>query len=103
MSFHVSLTREALEDLLRLEDFLVEQALERGDPGLPLRALHAIDVGLRMLQTHPFTCRKAGPNPLERELVIPFGASGFVALFEIASQHEVVVAALRHQREDDYH
>ena len=28
---------------------------------------------------------------------------GYVALFEIISDHQVVVSALRHQREDDYH
>jgi hypothetical protein len=32
----------------------------------------------------------------------PFGGSGYVALFEIMSDHEVAVSALRHQREDDY-
>ncbi len=47
--------------------------------------------------------RKAGSNPLERELVIPFGGSGYVALFEITSEHEIAVSAIRHQREDDYH
>jgi hypothetical protein len=35
--------------------------------------------------------------------VIPFGGSGYVALFEILSAHEVAVSAIRHQREDDYH
>ncbi len=103
MSFTVRLTREAAADLERLEDFLVEQALEHGDPDLPLRALRAIRRELRILQTNPWTCRKVGDNPLERELVIPFGASGYVALFEILGEREVAVAAIRHQREDDYH
>ncbi|REN15088.1 type II toxin-antitoxin system RelE/ParE family toxin, partial [Mycobacterium tuberculosis] len=51
----------------------------------------------------PFTCRKAGDSPFIRELVIPFGASGYVALFEIEASDSIVVAAVRHQREDDYH
>jgi hypothetical protein len=44
------------------------------------------------------------------ELVIPFGASGYVALFEIegaqddvTSENYVTILALRHQREDDYY
>ena len=45
----------------------------------------------------------AEDNPYERELIIPFGSTGYVALFEIISDHEVLVAAIRHQREDDYH
>ena len=103
MSFKVSLTRGALEDLQRLEGFLVELAQQHGDFDLPVRALDAIQRELRILETNPYTCRKVGDNPLERELVIPFGGSGYVALFEILSEHEVAVAAIRHQREDDYH
>ena len=103
MSFSVRLTREALQDLQRLEDFLVEQALRHGDFELPTRAVDAIRHETRILQTNPYPCRKVGSNPLERELVIPFGGSGDVALFEIIGEHEVAVSAIRHQREDDYH
>jgi hypothetical protein len=42
-------------------------------------------------------------NPLLRELVIPFGSAGYVALFEIESFSTVTILAVRHQREDDYH
>ena len=103
MRFKVVLTREALEDLRRLEDFLIEAALEHGDWDLPLRAVDAIRDQMRILETNPFTCRIAHDNPLERELVIPFGRTGYVALFEIIGDDEVAVSALRHQREDDYH
>lgn len=103
MSFSVRLTREALEDLQRLEEFLVELASQHGDYDLPVRAVEAIRRELRILETNPYTCRKAGSNPLERELVIPFGGSGYVALFEIIGEHEIAVSAIRHQREDDYH
>ena len=103
MTWTVLLTREALEDLQRLEDFLVEIALEQGDFELPGRAVDAIRNEMRVLETNPYTCRKVGSNPLERELIIPFGRAGYVALFEIVSEVEVVVSALRHQREDDYH
>jgi plasmid stabilization system protein ParE len=103
VSFSVRLTREALEDLQRLEAFLVETAIQHGDFDLPLRALDAIQQEMRVLETNPYTCRKAGSNSLERELVIPFGSSGYVALFEILSEHEVAISAIRHQREDDYH
>jgi plasmid stabilization system protein ParE len=103
VSFSVRLTREALEDLQRLEEFLLESASKHGDYDLPLRAIEAIRREFRILETNPYTCRKAGSNPLERELVIPFGGSGYVALFEITSEHEIAVSAIRHQREDDYH
>lgn len=103
MTYSVLLTQEAQDDLRRLEDFLIDLAFEHGDLDLPQRAVLAIRTQMRILETNPFTCRIADDNPYERELVIPFGGSGYVALFEIISDHEVVVAALRHQREDDYH
>lgn len=103
MTYVVHLTREALEDLQRLEDFLMEAALKHGDWELPGRALAAIRREFRILETNPFTCRIAFDDRLERELVIPFGASGYVALFHLVSDREVVISAVRHQREDDYH
>lgn len=103
MTYTVSLTREAVEDLQRLENFLIDTALEHGDLDLPDRALAAIRREFRILESNPFTCRIAFDDRLERELVIPFGATGYVALFHIVSDCEVVVSAIRHQREDDYH
>ncbi|CAN7753260.1 MULTISPECIES: type II toxin-antitoxin system RelE/ParE family toxin [unclassified Variovorax] len=103
MTYTVSLTHEAVEDLQRLENFLLNTALEHGDLDLPDRALAAIRAEFRILERNPFTCRIAFDDRLERELVIPFGAAGYVALFHIISDREVIVSAIRHQREDDYH
>ena len=102
MRFTVHLTREAREDLQRLEELLVEMALEHADLELPGRAVDAIRSEMRILETNPYTCRMAHSSSLERELIIPFGGSGYVALFKIISDDEVAVPALRHQREDDY-
>ncbi|GAP37931.1 death on curing protein, Doc toxin [Piscinibacter sakaiensis] len=38
-----------------------------------------------------------------RELLIPCGSSGYVALFEIEDSATVTILAVRHQLEDDYH
>ena len=105
MSLRVRLTLEAEADLERLFDFLVERELNRdsGDLALAERALAAIQAGLATLKSSPFTCRKAAQSPFLRELIIPFGHSGYVALFEIEGPGDVVVIAVRHQREDDYH
>jgi plasmid stabilization system protein ParE len=97
--YRVRLTPEAEQDLLRLYDFLLER-----DLGAAERALRAIEEGFRLLSFTPFSCRKAvRENPLLRELVIPFGSAGYVALFEIDSRDSVTILALRHQREDDFH
>ena len=105
MSFRVRLTREAEADLERLFDFVLERELARDGGRLELaqQALAAIRAGIATLKTSPFTCRKAGQNPFLRELIIPFGRSGYLALFEIVGKSEVVVSAVRHQLEDDYH
>jgi hypothetical protein len=39
----------------------------------------------------------------QRELIIPFGGAGYVALYEIVSESKVVLLAIRHQLEEDYH
>ena len=97
--YRVRVTPEAEADLLRLYDFLLER-----DLGAAGRALKAIEAGFRLLEFSPFSCRKAlRANPLLRELVIPFGSAGYVALFEIDGATTVTVLAMRHQREDDYH
>ena len=106
MTFKVRLTRDAEEDLLRLFDFLVQRELAReggGDLALADKAIVAIQSGFATLKTSPFTCRKAEQSPFLRELIIPFGATGYVALFEISDSQTVVIAAVRHQREGDYH
>lgn len=105
MSFKVRLTRDAEADLDRLFEFMLERELARdgGDLTLPEQALAALRAGFATLKTSPFTCRKAGQSPFLRELIIPFGRSGCVALFEIEDASNVVVVAVRHQLEDDYH
>ncbi len=102
MSFAVRFTEEAETDLIRLYQFIL--ARDETDWSLAEKALEAIREALRSLGQSPFSYRKAGPgNPFLREIVIPFGGSGYVALFEIDNDHSVTVLAVRHQREDDYH
>jgi plasmid stabilization system protein ParE len=106
MSFAVVLAPEALDDLERLFDFILERESRRpggGDPALAQRAIDALHAGFKTLESSPFTCRKAGASPFVRELIVPFGGTGYVALFEIVGDGLVVVGAVRHQRESDYH
>ena len=99
MSYRVRYTKSARDDLLRLFAFLLEHDLHAA-----ARAREAIAKGIAFLQEFPFSCRKAAPdNPFLREMLIPFGAAGCVALFEIENNETVTILAIRHQREDDYH
>ena len=97
--YKVRFTLQAEDVLLRLYDFLIQIDVTAAE-----RALDAIKGGVELLRFSPFSCRKALPdNPFLRELVIPFGSAGYVALFEIESGTTVNILAVRHQREEDYH
>lgn len=99
--FRVRFTLEAEEDLLRLFDVLIEQDFATAE-----RAEAAIAKAVELLEVFPFSCRKAigGPGgPFLRELIIPFGSTGYVALFEIEHPQKVAVCAARRQRDEDYH
>lgn len=104
MSFTVEMAPTAEADLERLFDFLIDRAetTEEFD-----RAQAAIDA-IRATAQHrlaitPYSFRKAAQNPAQRELIIPFGGTGYVALYEIVSTTKVVILAVRHQLEEDYH
>ena len=102
MSYQVRFTQGAEADLLRLYEFILTK--DQTDWSLASRALEAIKNGIRSLELSPFSYRKASPaNPFLRELLIPFGASGYVALFEIDNDKTVTILAVRHQLEEDYH
>ncbi len=107
MSFVVELSPAAEADLERLFDFLLERSETAADLDRAQAAIDAIDA-IRATAQHrlaitPFSFRKAAQNPAQRELIIPFGSSGYVALYEIVSPLKFVVLTLRHQREEDYH
>ena len=105
MIYTVQFSATAAEDLERLFDFILEREMESstGDLDTPEQALQAIKVGIDFLKSSPFACRKLGDSPFIRELVITFGRSGYVALYEIVDDSTVIIGAVRHQREDDYH
>ena len=106
MSHHaVIFSREAVQDLERLFDHILERELcsPTGDLAIAERAIDAIRHACQLLAHSPFSCRKAGDSAFVCELVIPFGHTGYVALFEICDHQRVIVGAIRHQRESDYH
>ena len=91
------LAASASADLERLVDFLLER--------LPEEAVQTVDLitdALDILELHPRIGRPLAP-PL-RELVISRGKTGYVALYEYDERADlVIVLAVRHQREQDYH
>jgi plasmid stabilization system protein ParE len=104
MSFVVGLSPAAGLDLERLFDVLLDWAETTEDLDRAQAAIDAIRATAQhRLAVTPFSFRKAAQNPAQRELIIPFGGTGYVALYEIVGPSKVVVLAVRHQREEDYH
>jgi plasmid stabilization system protein ParE len=99
----VSWSAHAREDLVRLHEFLLDRATEIADLDLADKAIEAIERTVQHgLSQSPMIYRKAGRHPTRREVIIPFGATGYVALYEILPTTEVLVLSVRHQREEDY-
>jgi len=99
MSFTVRYTKGARDDIRALYQFLLEQDLTAAN-----LAYNAISKGMTYLQDFPFSCRKVNSKHVFlREIIIPFGSSGYVALFEIENNDIVTILAVRHQREQDYY
>jgi plasmid stabilization system protein ParE len=90
-------TPEAAQDLEELVNFLL---LNR-----PEYAVETVDLvldALSVLERHPLMGRPVAHGM--RELVVSRGRSGYLALYVYDPAADVVlVLALRHQREQDYH
>jgi plasmid stabilization system protein ParE len=87
------ISAEALDDLDRLADFLLQSdpASAASTPGLILRA-----VGI--LEEHPYMGQLVEGGL--RQLVISRGRTGYVALYRYREDiDQAVVLAIRHQRE----
>ncbi len=104
MTFDVRFTAAADEDLERLFDFLLDHAATVDDLALAQAAIEAVrSAALMQLATTPYSFRKIAKSQTRRERIIPFGATGYIALYEITSPSSVLVLAVRHQREEDFH
>ena len=86
----------ALEDFERIIEFLLDAS-----PSAVGEAVAQIRDAITMLERHPAVGRRV--DKLRRELVITYGASGYLALYRYDPKPGVVrILRLRHQREAGY-
>jgi plasmid stabilization system protein ParE len=86
----------AIENLEHAFEFLLGE-----NPATAVAAAEAIESAVNTLAAHPLVGRRIEGDL--RELVISFGATGYVALYRFVVQDDQVrVLALRHQREIGY-
>jgi plasmid stabilization system protein ParE len=77
------------------------QVLREKNPELAVASAAAIRSAVENLATHPLIGRRVEGDL--RELVISYGATGYIALYRFDIQRDQVrVLALRHQREIGY-
>ena len=104
MSYAVEFTQSAEEDLVRLYEFLLDRAETLEQLAVADEALKVIrQAALSHLSTTPYSYRKVGARSTLRELIIPFGTTGYILRFDIRSPELVLVIGARHQREEDFH
>jgi plasmid stabilization system protein ParE len=95
---HVVVTQGALVGLARCRTFLKEKSSIAAT-----RAGQAIAARFFQLETNPQIGRPVDLETGLRELTIPFGDAGYVALYRFDPADDVVVIlAFRHQREAGY-
>lgn len=95
---HVRLSARAQSDLSRLYAFLLEK-----DANAAKRALIAIREAVMPLKQSPMIGRPVEDRSDLRELVIDFGASGYLVMYRFEpALDSVTILAIKHQREDAY-
>lgn len=94
---HVRLSVRAQSDIYRLHKFLLGK-----DSNAAKRAVLAIREAFMPLKQSHMIGRPVNHDDL-RELVIDFGAAGYLALYRFEpSWDAVTILAIKHQREDGY-
>jgi plasmid stabilization system protein ParE len=92
----ISYSHQALSDLERSADFLMET-----DADAALESLEPIDDAITISARHPLMGSLAESGM--RELIISQGRTGYVALYSHEARHDAILAlSIRHQREAGY-
>jgi plasmid stabilization system protein ParE len=90
----ILLSSEARSDVMRLRNFL-----EARNPRAAVRAMRAIWSALQRLEQFPESGR-ATDDPGIRQIVVPFGASGYVVRYTIMRDDQtILVTRIWHGRE----
>jgi len=90
-------TEAALDDLVRLADFLLAT-----EPAAAGETISLIEEAVQVLRNHCLIGRDAEDGM--RELMVSRGRSGYVVMYSIehAAEDVVLLLAIRHQRECGY-
>lgn len=101
--YRVMATTTFQEDIERLEEHIIQRELASNTPDdtCLFRFRDAVGRAMEILSFAPHTCRRCEQQREFRELIIPFGHGGCIALFAIRDL-DVLLLAARDQHEHDY-
>ena len=93
----IKYSTQAIADLKRLHDFLATQ-----NPDVARRAISVIRDALMKVAIMPERFRPVEGKIYNREAIIDFGSSGYIALFRHLPNGDITIARIKHQKEDDF-
>jgi len=93
----VKYSAQAVADLQRLHDFLVTQ-----DKDVAKRSVAVIRDALKKIAVMPERFRPVQGRMYMREAIIDFGSSGYIARFRHLPSGDIVIARIKHQKEDTF-
>ena len=93
----VKYSTKAIADLQRLHDFLATQ-----DKDVARRAILVIRDSLKKIAFMPERFRAVEGKLYQREAIIDFGSSGYIARFRHLPNGDITIARIKHQKEDDF-
>lgn len=93
-------SEQATSDIVRVAEFI-----EEIEPRLKQKVIATLLEGIELLEHHPRIARPSEDERYKtmRELFIPFGKAGYLALYEYLEEKDIVlIAAIRHTRESGF-
>jgi len=93
----VKYSAQAVADLQRLHDFLATQ-----DKDVAKRSVAVIRDALKKIAVMPERFRPVQGRMYMREAIIDFGSSGYIARFRHLPSGDIVIARIKHQKEDTF-
>jgi plasmid stabilization system protein ParE len=88
---------QAIEDLIRLRNFLAEKSIPAAN-----MARDTIAERIENLPSRPEGYKPVEDYPELRDMVIKFGAGSYIARYRYVRGSEIVILRVRHEREDAF-
>ena len=88
---------QAIEDLIRLRNFLAEKSISAAN-----RAIDTIAAKIENLPSRPEGFKPVEDYPELRDMIIKFGAGSYIARYRYVRGNDIVILRIRHGREDAF-